>query len=993
MSKYALMGSVAVCATAMALSSTAFAQDQSTPAGDSPQVSEVTVTGSRIISDGTDAPTPVEVVGAAQIQTQATGDIAALLNTLPAFAGNQNLNNTSATQNITASLVGLDMANLRGLGPNRTLTLVDGERFIPTLTYGSNAYYAVDLGQIPQQLIQRVETVTGGASAVYGSDAIGGAVNFILDKKFTGLKVDASGGETTYGDDANEKVDITFGTRFAGDRGHFIISGESYSKPQLTYNGNRAWEHKNYCIMQNPAWTPTGTGQPQLISEQYCGENSAPGGVINASSVGAVQSTTTSPLRGITFGVGGVPLPFVYGTVISTPIMAGNPNASYQLATNEHFARGAALDPEVLRQNVFSLLSYDLTDRIRATAELSWSHTSTVTQAQDMFYDAASGVGNGIATIYSDNAFIPASLRPVIAANGITSMVVSSLNGDLPPIEGITSRYVERASAALDGDFDAFKSNWVWNAYYTYGKTRNRVEDISLSRSRYALAIDSVVGPNGNIICRANSPTPLATTTPDPACVPWDVFGIGVNSPQAIAYVQGTGGIVNQDNIQQVAAASITGKPFSLWAGPVGVALNAEYRFESAEGHSNAGALANDFYSGNYKPINGSDNVVEGALEINVPLAKDFFLAKSANIDMAVRETDYSTSGSVTTWKVGATYQPIDDITFRGNISHDIRAPNLGELYAFAGAPVVTPGLLDPFTNNNQNIARVSQTGNPNLLPEQANSQGFGVVYKPSFIPGLSMSVDFWQVHQHGQIGFLTGQQAENACFGGNQQACGFITRGGAATLPGVGAYAGQLFAPVTLIATSYVNIASVNSSGLDEFVGYRFPLKDILPFPGDVSLSYVGSYYFKAYTNPGIKGAPSSTVESYWRGILSAQYDVSKWSVGLSARYASPYANVNSLLAYVCAVGTCPASNTLPSNVITRDALTHASTLYFDGNLSRDFKLQGRDAQLYLNIRNLFNRAPEFVASGGQPFATGDDISGDDALGRIFRIGLRVKM
>ena len=179
--KSILLSSAAICTALSAISTPALADNEANADEKSTEVGAVEVTGSRIIRDGTSAPTPVEVVGSQEIAKQATGDVSSFLNVLPSFSGNQSVNNKGATTNISAALVGLNLANLRALGVNRTLVLVDGQRFVPTLTYGTDAYYAVDISSLPQQLIKRIEVVTGGASAVYGSDAVGGAVNFILD--------------------------------------------------------------------------------------------------------------------------------------------------------------------------------------------------------------------------------------------------------------------------------------------------------------------------------------------------------------------------------------------------------------------------------------------------------------------------------------------------------------------------------------------------------------------------------------------------------------------------------------------------------------------------------------------------------------------------------------------------------------------------------------------------------------------------------------------
>lgn len=957
MSKYALMSSGAACATIMAISSAAFAQAQSTPAASAnTQATEaVTVTGSRIIQDGTNAPTPVAVVGADQLQNQATPNIAETLNLQPAFVGNLNVQRAAYTA--AAATQGLNSLNLRGLGTSRTLVLMDGQRFIPTLTYGSSAAYTVDINAIPQQLVQRVETVTGGASAVYGSDAVGGVVNFILDKQYTGLKIDASGGETTYGDDANEKLDITFGTRFLGDRGHFIFSGSITSNDGIQNSANRGWDARALCVMNNPLWTKTGTnGQPQMITVDNCGENSANGGVINS-----------GPLKGTTFGIGGVPLPFQYGSLVSTPLMSGG---QYQVYLNR-LTRGVPLDPPLRQQNIFSLLSYNLTDRITATYEFTLSHVSSFQTNTPQIYDGTSGVG----VLQANNAFLPASLR---AALGGQSFTVSTVLGDLPNITSTTDRYVQRHSLAFDGDFDLFDSNWVWNAYATYGKTRNTIVDYSHNSARFQAAINAVYDSTGKIVC----------SNGDPACVPFNVFGIGVNSPQAIAYVSDFSK-VNQTNTEEVAAVSLTGHPFSLWAGPVGVALDAEYRFDSAHGVSNPQSLTNSLYSGNYKPVIGKDHVVEGALEVEVPLARNFFLAQAADLNLAVRETDYSTSGAVTTWKIGGTWSPIEDVTIRGNVSHDIRAANLGELFADKGGAIQTLP-TDLLTNATGFIAKQSTVGNPQLAPESANSQGIGAVWKPDFIPGFSASLDYWSTHMHGEVGSLPAQSVIQLCYDGNQQACGYITRTGPANLQGVGPYAGQTFATISLIQSPYVNIASDNRSGLDEFASYHFPISDILPLNGDLMFTYDGSYYFETYSNSGLANALPTRSSAFWRGNFNVSYDMDDWDFGLTARYTSSQAP--SPQSIMCGT-SCPQSSTLPSNIVTQNyVLGLGSSVFFDVNVSRRFMVADVDSQFYLNVRNVFDRDPNL--SPLTSYVTSYHLaSGADTFGRIIRFGLRAEL
>jgi outer membrane receptor protein involved in Fe transport len=974
-SKNALLGSVAILAALTAWSAPALAQAQP-PAGvaaaatgeaDGTEVSEITVTGSRVIRDGTDSPTPLAVVGAEEIQKQASGNVTALLSTIPAFAGNQQPMNQSATANASGALLGLNLANLRGLGVNRTLILVDGQRFVPTLTVGASSFYAVDLSNIPQQAIARVETVTGGASAVYGSDAVGGAVNFILDRKFVGLKVDISGQITDYGDDKGGRLDVTWGTRFLDDKAHFLVSGQLTQKDDLYVTGNRNWDHKSLCTMTNPNFTAT-NGQPLRLIVDECGENSAPGGVIN-----------TGVLRGTTFGQGGTPGPFVYG-LTSTPLMSGG---SWHLGSDTHLYRGLSLDPEDRRQNLFSLFTLEMSDKTRLTIMGSYGHAGSYQHDNLQFFDSSSGV-----QIKTDNAFIPASLRPALV--GQPTFTLSTLNGDLPNIESATSRYVYRGSVALDGGFKLFGTDWAWNTYYQYGRTRNVMQVFSLSRSRYAKATDAVFTSTGSIVCRANVDTD--TTNDDAACVPYNLFGLGVNSPAAIDYVMGVGE-VRQQNTQQVLAGSISGQPFSLWAGPIGVAVSAEHRIESSKGVSNAAALANDQYSGNYKPVTGEFKVSEGALELQVPLLRDSFLGKSWDLQLAGRYTHYTTSGDVTTWKVGTTYSPIEDLTFRANISHDIRAGNLGELFAFAGAPVVTPIQVDPFTNASGTIARVSSAGNIGLQPEEADSIGYGLVWKPAFLPGFSASVDYWKVDISGLIASLSATQALQLCFSGNQDACAFISRASSPTKPGVGPYVGQQFGEITTIVTTYVNIASNTTSGLDQYVAYRFPLENLWKgAPGNVSLRLDGTYYYKGFNDPGLPGSLPSRTTAYWRGLFSGDYSTGTWNFGLRARYVSKGASQPNLPQIIQCMSGCPAQATIPANFTTQNFVLAKSSLFYDVNMSRNLTVRDAQVQVYLNIRNVFNREPLIQPTGGQPYSF-HVAQGDDALGRTYRVGLRIRM
>lgn len=919
---------------------------------------EVVVTGTRINREGYEAPTPVAVIGIDQLQNQAGSSLGNLIATMPQFAGNVLPNNQQ--NGPSGGRSGISSANIRNLGINRSLVLMDGQRFVPVLTFGTLSTMAVDLGNIPQQLVARVDVVTAGASAVYGSDAVGGVTNFILDTEFTGIKADISGGVTDYGDGRNFKIDMSGGFGFAGGKGHVLLSGELSKKDAIDDSTNRAWNSTDWCIMNNPAYTAT-NGQPFTLTADRCGSVMALGGLINS-----------GPLKGTAFGPGGTPYPFTYGA-ISGVLMQGG---SYEVSNNAQ-THGNALDPAENRQNVFARTSYDLGDTATVTYTYSWGHVESDTRSLLPYFNAATSLN-----ISTSNPFIPEQLRPGLA--GTTSFLIATVNGDVPVVRPLTDRIVMRNILSFDGTVDLFGSSWNWNAYYQHGQARNGLKVNSLSRSRFNLAIDAVSGPGGQIICRST------LTNPNNGCVPFNVMGEGVNSKAAKDYIYGVAQL-NQTNVQQVWAASITGDAFELPAGPVSVALDVGHRKESAHGMADAGALANDYYSGNFKPINGAYSVSEGAVEVLVPLLKDQPLAESLELSLAARGADYTSSGFVATWKAGVTYSPVPDLMFRGNASRDIRAGNLGELYAVAGTLQVTTGAQDPFTQTTQTI-RQSATGNPNLKPEKANGYGVGVVVQPSFISGLSASVDYWRVEIKDSIAALTFNQALQLCFSGNAAVCSNITRTGPATIPGaVGTpYAGQFFAPVDTVITSYVNIANSIDQGLDVSATYRFPLASIIPAAdGMIGLNWNQSFYFRNFSNIGITGALPTYLAPSWRGVARASYDSEVWSASLSAR-VQPKPKKDPMI-IECQSG-CPLLSTIPANVTTRNYIYREASVFLDGNVSYKLDVGGAQSEIYLNIRNLLNRDPVLLPAG-QPWNLPQAEGGDDTLGRIYRLGVRFQL
>ncbi len=947
--------------SALALASGAFAAPSSAYAAETTQsaeadLQEIVVTGSRIVREGYEAPTPLAVVGVEELESQAGGNITNYLNTLTVFSGNVQPNTNQA--GISAGTAGLATINIRGLGGSRSLVLLDGQRSVASLATG-----AVDISNFPQQLIARVETVTGGASAVYGSDAVGGVTNFILDKTFTGMKGDISGGVTSYGDGRNYKIDLAGGFGFANDRGHALLAGTHVMKSEMWGPGKREWVWEAWCDMINPAYNATtNSSVPQRLILNHCGiSNATHGGII-----------TTGPLKGTAFGPGGTVYKLDYGDLVNDPFMHGGDWRSTLVAQD---GRGNSMDPGERRQNVYTRFSYDITDSFNIAYSWSWGRNKVLNHCCTQFQQGNAG------TITSDNAFIPAALKAVMPAS-ITSFRMGSMNYDLPTFGADSERFVTRHVVTLSGKFDFFDSGWTWDAYYQRGKSRNNVNDPgTASRARFVKAIDAVRNTNGQIVCRVNANA--ITTDDDPLCQPYNLFGEGVNTQAAIDYLVYGNAHMNSRIWQDVWAASTTGEPFSIWAGPVSVAISAEHRKERTNGTATAGDLATDWFAGNYKPVVGQYSVTEGAVEVLVPLANGKPWADSFDFSAAARFTGYTTSGFVVTWKVGSTYSPIPDIKVRAVLSRDIRAPNLQELYAPGTSSQGTQN--DPFTNTTP-LVRGLSVGNPNLGPEKADSLGVGVVLQPSFVPGFNFSIDYWRVKIKEAI--VGSGNPTALCFNGNANVCQFVHRSTTTFSPGFGAYAGQQFGVILETVTTQINNDTSDDAGIDVAFTYRMRLADITDsLSGTLTFKGDGTFTTKNYSLSGQVGALPSNGRHNWRSNFGLNYDNDPYRIGFTFRYTPATKLPETRI--ICTSG-CPVST--PDRT-TYNIYPAKASLYIDANTSYKFNFADTQAEVYLNIRNLLNRDPNPPTSPPGAFYYQYPSSGDNTLGRIFRLGFRFQL
>lgn len=920
-------------------------------------VEEVVVTGTRIVRDGYEAPTPLTVIAAEDLAKSADSDIIRVVANMPAVVGSLNAAG-SRGQNFAGGQ-GVQSLNLRGIGAGgapRTLVLLDGQRV------GGSAYEnTVDVGSFPTALIARVDVVTGGGSAVYGSDAVAGVVNFILERKFAGLKGELSGGVTTYGDYKNYKVSLAAGFGFADERGHMLLSGEHMFNGGILGDGGRKWNREGWINFANPAYTAT-NGQPQnLVLPQSTSDTATLGGLVVA-----------GPLKGTAFGSGGTPYKFTYGSVVGALITSGAPDWQSNYIQNT-----SDLEPRQRADRAFLRVSYDLADNINAFVQYGY--------AQNILnYHQFAVTFPGTATAYlirNDNAYLPASVKTAMATAGVTSIPIGSLNADMPAIPSSAQRNTTRVSGGLEGSFDAFESAWHWNAYYAYNAVKVTDHQLSLLTSRYTLAIDAVVNPaTGQIVCRST------LTNPTNGCKPWNAMGIGVN----LANMQGgsfdyltAGGAWMRGLIEQNAfAASVNGEPFSLWAGPVSIAVSAEHRKDETNGDADPSSMALLRHIGNFPTLHGSLSVTEGALETIVPLAKDESWVRAWDLSAAVRFTEYELSGFVATYKVGSTFTFDDNIRFRITQSRDIRAPTIKDLYATVSGGTLRGGSRDPFRNGELTPPTASTTtaGNPGLNPEKANNFSAGVILSPRFFDGFTMSVDYWRVKITDAIAAVADQQILDGCYQGIASLCPNITRNPDGTVKNV------LGFPANLVAQTI--------SGVDLEASYRMPLSQVMSdWRGDFSLHGNMSFYIKNISESPFTFTTDNVGQNLgglpkWKLAVSATYELDPITATLATHGFSDGVFNNT---YIACTSGCPAATTQNP---TYNVNFLPGQFYWDFNV--DYKVdlgETTTANLFFSVKNIFNVGlPPMTADYRYPLGS-NGADGYDPDGTTYRVGIRFKM
>jgi outer membrane receptor protein involved in Fe transport len=844
----------------------ATADEVATPLETGDGNNELVVTGSRIARPEFSFPNPITSFTSESLQQSGDTDITDFLTDTAALQGSLT-GELNAGSNGFFQSAGLNLLNLRNLGTDRTLVLVNGRRHV-------NAYpgeSSVDINTIPVSLIERIDIVTGGASAVYGADGVSGVVNFVLRRDFEGVEVRGQSGISERGDAGRRFGSITAGRNFADGRGNLTLAYEFNESDRLSqrarpYTGDPARRFE--LLRQGQRGSPD---RPDILT--------VPDRVL-FNNVGWQDSSTNGA---IDIDLDGIPDFEGDGSVYDRgTVLPGTGGRAVNSASNTPTAGyfGDFL-PYLRRHNVNVLGSFEVSPALRFFAEGKYVDTTAFTEAQPSF--------DFFTYLAPDNAF----LQQRFGNRAPDGALLSRDNFDLGISNDFAERETLRGVFGIDGRLNEGEGsgNFRYELSYVYGRAsstvtggNNRVTD------RYFAALDAVVNPaNGQITCRINLPgqttidennyagiaeingvavTGAPLTFRPGECAPLNLLGEGVLSQAAREFVS-VDNITRARSTQHVLSGSFSGDfgaLFSLPGGPAAFALGAEYREESTR------STPSEFQQGGFfdggaaiLPSGGKFNVKEVFAELNIPLLADVPFAETLSVGGAVRYSDYSTVGGTTTWKLDGIYAPVRDISFRGTYAQAVRAPNITELFSplqgtfqFLDDPCdptnvgegssfraanclatlqalgLTPQEIadfSPATDAEQSTSQPGLVGgNPNLREETARTWTAGGVLRPRFIPGLTVSADWYNIKLRNAINRPSANEILGLCVDQptlDNQFCENVGRD-----PETGF--------VNRYLSNFQNVANFNTAGLDVVINYRFTPFDNL---GTFNFKLTGGY------------------------------------------------------------------------------------------------------------------------------------------------------
>jgi len=813
---------------ALAMSAPALAQEAAETAA--PENSElIIVTGSRIQRSGFDAPTPTTVLGVEELAQGNRPSIAQALNDVPQFRASGTPTMTTGNTNAAAS-----QADLRGLSYVRTLTLLNGHRFT-----GSS-----DLNIVPQNIIKRVDVVTGGASAAWGSGAVAGVVNIILDDEMTGVKLGLNTGVSTFGDGNRYGADAAWGTNFADGRGHFMIAGEYM-------DDKGAWDRDSRKHLK--------AGLFQRANGELVLADDVKYTILNRG--GSILNPMTGAPYNLVFNPDGSvgPLPLGSETFGQQTIGGGGQGLYEYLSVSTPYKR----------TNVFARASYDITDTAKIWVDGSYSR---MTADFGFFPDTP------IAVIMPDNAFLTDTARAQLADAGVAGpFVLGRILDDVGPDRFLNYRYTRRNLEVAVGIDGTIGDRWTYRAYYDHGELKNtQWLDNQRITANFNNAVDSIL-VGGTPVCRINADADPSND--DPACVPINILGNGNITDAMRAYSFASGGAVTTTKLD-TAGVSLSGELFSTWAGPVDIAVGSDWRWEeyvtnSIDSYSAARALTPLSYSA----TNGGFNVKEFFGEVNVPLLD---VADTARLEVngAARYSDYSTSGGIWTWKTGSTLRLVNDLLLRAVYSRDIRSPNINEYYLARATNL--GNMIDPFRGGPDGTLALNvysyTGGNPDLQPEISHTLTLGGSYSPSFAPGLRFSADFYKIKIDDVIVTLQGQDVLGLCYAADpsDDLCGgLIERNPDGTLAAV--------------LRTFRNLAKYQTKGLDLEASYQMPMGS-----GTLTFRALATHVFELLIDDGVNttdvagivGGDTAFSTPKWRGTGTLTYQDERFGADFRVRY-----------------------------------------------------------------------------------------------------------
>lgn len=978
--------------TSLLFSVAGFAQeaDQAVAEVDEGVLEEVVVTGTRIRSADLTSPSPLQVIDSGFIEDIGVVNVMDALQLNPAFG---EPGNSRFTSNGSVTTAGTSTANLRNLGADRTLVLADGRRQVS----GIPGTARVDLTMIPTGFVDRVDVLTGGASAIYGSDAISGVVNFIYKTDYEGITALAQTGASAEGDGEEMKFDLTAGHNFADGDGNFMFY-VGYSDQEGLDNGKRSFSNDSYASKV----VAQGSSDP---ADLY---------------VVVLNRSTVQPRGQI--GVGSPNQSFVFtddGTGI-IPFDSTNPDPPMRFDPNEFGGAQDNLAAPVERLTTAFRASYEVNSNLKLFADMTYGRVKSTGSNTFHPYVATFGFGIGISQRQEIESRLinPADGTVTIVRNPFIPDAVYDLatdaDGDGLRDVSYSKRVVEFGNRKTEIDRQQMQlvlgaegeitSDWMYDAYFAYGSSTMdaRQHGLYITPNLYESlrAVSDVFdfdgdGDTSEAICADIWARTMG-------CVPIEFYGVNNVSDAARNYVQGGDGVAFQDSEQDmtIVSANVTGPLWDGWAGPWQFAGGIEYRDESA--HHQYDPLYNTKQNGfvQLKDIKGSIDVSEVYAEVDIPLLADMTGVDSLSLRGAYRYSDYSTLGGFSAYNIGLEWAPIEDLRFRAVYAHAVRAPNLGELFRPVAAGVTsivdpcngvrvsdsgtlaTQCLADPGVRRNadenggvvtfvqtdfQGVGTLSMT-NPNIQEEAATTNTYGLVWTPSNIPGLTATVDYYDIEVDDAISSVSTQFIVDQCYEeANDYFCNSISRRAAAASP---ASAGS----VELIIYGLVNSGGAFTEGIDTTAAYLWEIGN-----GALNLTFSYTHLLDQGFIPQIGASVDNRAgevgypENKW--MLRASYENGPWGITFTNEYVGE-SYIDDQFLY----------SRFGDDTNVKDSYFAFDAKYYS-NVQVKYRLQDT-YQFFAGINNLWDEQPPMILAG----IPGNRNANYDVIGRFWYLGVRAE-